>query len=89
MKLLGSNEEKITKYKNSETVPHLQNIKVVLVHCKFVNNNCQLTHGSYLQKNPSKSNGQLTNISPTNCICNETFRSEFPYIEVSLQRNKR
>ena len=32
MKLLWSTEEKITKDKNSENVPHLENIEVVLVH---------------------------------------------------------
>ena len=32
MKLLGNAEEKITKNKNDENVPHLENIEVVLVH---------------------------------------------------------
>ena len=34
MRLLGSTENKITKDKNGENVPHLQIIEVVLVHCK-------------------------------------------------------
>ena len=38
MKLLGSTENKITKDKNLENVPHLEIIEVVLVHCNVVNN---------------------------------------------------
>ena len=38
MKLLGSTGNKITEDKNGENVPHLEIIKVVLVHCSIVNN---------------------------------------------------
>ena len=38
MKLLGSTENKITKDKNGENVPHLEIIEVVLVYCNTVNN---------------------------------------------------
>ena len=38
MKLLGSIENKITKDKNGESVPHLEITEVVLVHCNIVNN---------------------------------------------------
>ena len=38
MKLLGSSENKITKDKNGEDVPHLEVVKLVLVHCNLVNN---------------------------------------------------
>ena len=41
MKLLGSTENKITKDKNLENVPHLEIIEVVLVHCNIVNNDYQ------------------------------------------------
>ena len=34
MKLLGSIENKITKDKNGENVPHFEIKKVVLVHCQ-------------------------------------------------------
>ena len=37
MKLLGSTENKVTKDKNGENVPHLEITEVVLVHC-----NCKL-----------------------------------------------
>ena len=38
MKLLGSNENKITKDKYGENVPKLEITEVVLVHCNIVNN---------------------------------------------------
>ena len=41
MKLLGSTENKITKDKNGENVPHLEITEIVLVHCNIVNNDYQ------------------------------------------------
>ena len=41
MKLLGSTENKITKDKNGENVPHLEITEVVLVHCNIINNDYQ------------------------------------------------
>ena len=38
MQLLGSAENKITKKKNAENVPHFEITKVILVHCYIVNN---------------------------------------------------
>ena len=38
MKLLGTNENKITKDKSGENVPHLEINEVVLVYCNIVNN---------------------------------------------------
>ena len=40
-KLLGSTENKITKNKNGENVPHLEIKEVVLVCCNIVNNDYQ------------------------------------------------
>ena len=41
MKLLGSTENKITKDKNGENVPHLEITEVALGCCNFVNNDYQ------------------------------------------------
>ena len=41
MKLLGSTKSKITKDKNTDTVPHLKMFEVVLVHCNIANNDYQ------------------------------------------------
>ena len=41
MKLLGSTESRKTKDKNSENVPHLEIVELVLVHCSLANNDYQ------------------------------------------------
>ena len=41
MKLLGSTSSIIHGGKNSENVPRLENVEVVLVHCNFVHNSYQ------------------------------------------------
>ena len=41
IKLLGRTENKITKDKNGENVPHLEITEVVLIHCNTVNNGYQ------------------------------------------------
>ena len=40
MTLLRSTENKITKDKNGENLPHLEISEVVLVHCNIVNTDC-------------------------------------------------
>ena len=41
MKLLGSTKSKIAKDENTENVPRLEIIEVVLIHCNIVNNDYQ------------------------------------------------
>ena len=41
MKLFGSTKETIDQDKNSENVPRLENVEVILVHCNLVNNSYQ------------------------------------------------
>ena len=41
MQLLGRTENKITKDKNGENVPHLEITEVILVRCNIVNNHYQ------------------------------------------------
>ena len=68
MKLLGSNENKITKDKNGENVPHLEIAEVVFVHCNIVNNDYQQDSGVLYTFVPNKPFGSLLEISPTNHI---------------------
>ena len=75
MKLLGSTENKITKDKNGENVPHLEIIGVVLVYCQ------QDSIDLYTFV-PNKTFGGLLEISPPNHIFSKTFSSEFQTIEV-------
>ena len=82
MKLLGSTESKITKDKNSENVPHLEVVELVLVHCSLVNNDYQQDSRILFTFVPNKSFGSLLEISPTNQIFLKTFNSEFQEVKV-------
>ena len=81
MKLLGSTENKITKDKNGENVPHLEITEVVLVHCNIVNNNYQQDSRVYTFV-PNKPFCSLLDISPANDIFLKTFNSEYNEIYV-------
>ena len=69
MKLLGSTENKITKNKNGENVPHLENTEVVLVHCDIIDNNDYRQDSrvlyTFVRHKPF---GSLLEISPINHI---------------------
>ena len=82
MKLLGSTENKITKDKNGEHVPHLEITEVVLVHCNIVNHDYQQDSRVLYAFVPNKPFGSLLEISPKNHIFLKTFNSEFQAIEV-------
>ena len=82
MKLLGSTENKITKDKNGENVPHLEITEVVLVHCNIVNNDYQQDSRVLYTFVPNKPFGSLLEISPTNHVFLKTFNSEYDEIEV-------
>ena len=64
MKLLGSTKDIIDADKNSEHVPRLENVEVVLVHCNLVNNSYQQASGVLFTFVPNKQYGQLISISP-------------------------
>ena len=82
MELLGSTENKITKDKNGENVPHLEITKVLLVHCNFVNNDYQQDSRVLYTFVRNKPSGSWLEISPTNHIFLKTFDSESQDIEV-------
>ena len=64
MKLLGSTKDIIDSDKNSENVPRLENIEVVLVHFNLVNNSYQQHSRVLFTFVPNKQYGQLISISP-------------------------
>ena len=82
IKLLGSTENKVTKDKSDENVPHLEITEVVLVHCDFVNNDYQQDSKVLYTFFPNKPFDSLLEISPTNHVILKTFNTEFNYIEV-------
>ena len=82
MKLLGSTKDIIDSDKNSENVPKLDNVEIVLVHCNLVNNSYQQASRVLFTFVPTKQYGQLISISPNSLIFLETMNTEFSEIEV-------
>ena len=80
MKLRGSTENKITKNKNGENMPHLEIIEIVLVNCNIVNNDYQQNSRVLYTFVPNKPFCSLLEISPKNHIFLKTFKSEFQAI---------
>ena len=68
IKLPGSIENKITKDKNDENVPHFEITDIVLVHCNFVKNDYQQDSRVLYTFVPNKPFGSLLEISSTNHI---------------------
>ena len=81
MKLLGSTENKISKDKNGENVPHLEITEVVLVYCNIVDNDYQQDSRVLYTFPPNKLFGSLLEISPTSHIFLKTFNAEYPNIK--------
>ena len=88
MKLLGSPENKITKDKIGENVPHLEIVELVLVHCNLVNNDYQQHSRILFPFVPNEAFGSLLEISPTNHVFLKTFNSEFQEIRYGSQIKK-
>ena len=82
MKLLGCTKNIIDADKNSENVPRLEYVEVVLVHCNLVNNSYQQHSRVLLTFVPNKQHGQLISISPHSLIFLKTMNTEFSEIEI-------
>ena len=82
MKLLGSTKDTIDADKNSENVPKLENVEVVLVHCNLVNNTYQQHSRVLFTFVPIKQYGQLISISPHSLVFLKTMNTDFSEIEV-------
>ena len=81
MKLLGSTSSIIDKDKNSDTVPKLENVEVVLVHCNLVNNSYQQHSRVLFTFVPNKKYGQLISIPPHSLVF-------FKHYEYRIFRNR-
>ena len=79
MKLLGSTENKTTKDKSGENIPHLEITEVILVHCNIVNNDYQQDSRVLYTFVPNKPFGSLLEISPTNHIFNAEIDESMVY----------
>ena len=76
MRLLGSTKKDVDKDKNSENVPKLESVEVVLVHCNLVKNDYQHTSKVLFSFVPNKQFGQLINISQQSLIMMNTVNTE-------------
>ena len=76
MKLLGSFENEITKYKNGKNVCHLETAKVVLVHCNIVIYDYQQDSRVLYTFVSNKPFGTLLEMFLTNHIFLKIFNSE-------------
>ena len=82
MKLLVSTESKITKDKNGENVPPVEDAELIIVYCNIINNNYQRDSRILYEFVPNKPGGSLLEILPPNHIFLRTFNSEFQKIKV-------
>ena len=81
MKVSGNSKKAVDKNNDGESVPKLESVKVVLVHCNLVNNIYQQAYKVLFTFVPNKQFGQLINISPHTLIMLNT-NTEFSFIEV-------
>ena len=82
IKLLGSTKNIFDKDENSENVPKLESVEVVLVHCNLVKNDYQHASKALFSFVPNKQFGQLLNISPHVFTMMNTVNTEFSFVEV-------
>ena len=82
IKLLGSTKKDVDSDKNSENVPKLESVEVVLVYCNLVKNDYQHTSKVLFSFVPNKQFGQLINISPHSLTMMNTVNTEFSFVEV-------
>ena len=84
IKLLGSTKKDVDSDKNSENVPKLEYVEVILVHCNLVKNDYQHISKFLFTLTPTKQFGQLINISPHSLTMMNTVNTEFYFVAVWL-----
>ena len=82
MKLLGSREIVIDKYKNGKNVPKLEIADVILMHCNAVNYSYQQSSKVLFTLVRNKQFGQFVSIACHSLTSVKTTNKEFPFIEV-------
>ena len=83
MKLLGSTKKDVDLDKNSENLPKLESVAVVLVHCSLVKYDYQHTSKVLFSFFLNKQFRQLINISPYFLTMNKYFTIFFNNDEYS------
>ena len=85
MRLLGNTKKDVDADKNSENVPKLESVEVVLVHCNLVKNDYQHTSKVLFSFVPNKQFGQLINISPRSLTMMNTVNTEISFVSKALK----
>ena len=88
MKLFGSTKKDVDVDKNSENVPNLEFVEVVLVHCNLVKSDYQHTSKVLFSFVPNEKFGQLINISPHSLKMMNKVNTEFSFVEVWFMDDK-
>ena len=68
--------------KNSELVPSLESVDLVLVHCNLVNSSYQQASKVLFTFVPNKKYGQLITVLPETLIMLKTVNTKFSFIEI-------
>ena len=82
MKLLGSSTDTSDGDKNSELVPKLESVDLVLVHCNLVNNSYQQASKVLFTFVPNKKYGQSITVSLETLIILLNVNTQFSFIEI-------
>ena len=82
LRLLVSSADAVDGDKNSELVPKLESVDLVLVHCNLVNNSYQQASKVLFTFVPNKKYGMLITVSPYSLIMLKTVNTEFSFIEI-------
>ena len=82
MQLLRSSKKDTEDNKDGETVPRLETVEVVLVHCNSVNNSYQQASKVLFTFVSNKQFGQLITITPHLPTMLKTTNAEFSFIEI-------
>ena len=82
MRLLGNTKKDVDTDKDSENVPTLESVEVVLVHFNLVKNDYQHTSKVLFSFVSNKQFGQLINISLHFLTMMNTVNTEFSFVEV-------
>ena len=82
MQLLGRTKKVVDKDKDCETVPKLESVEVVLVHCNLVKNDYQHTSKVLFSFVLNKQFGELINTSPHSLTMMNTGNTEYSFVEV-------
>ena len=82
MRLLGSLTDTIDGDKDSELVPKLEGVDLVLLHCNLVNNSYQQASKVLFTFVLNEKYGELITVSPNSLIMLKTINTEFPFLEI-------